>query len=392
MKQFCILKRGDFLMAGRKKKKKQDVSNRAMVYRIYPTAEQKVFLAKTFGCCRKVWNLMLGDKINHYKEHKEMLDVSPAMYKKEYDYLKEVDSLALANVQQHLNEAYQRFFKKKARFPKFKKKGICKDSYTTNNQKGTVALLDDSVRLPKIGRIKADIHRRPPEDWLIKTATITRQKDGTYQVSLMFEYKKIPVPVRPVTGTNVIGLDYKSDGLYVADTGETADMPHFYRKSAGRLARLQRRLSRTQPDSNRHEKARLRVAKLQRHVANQRKDYLQKKSAEIANQYDYVCVEDLDMRAMSNKGFGIGKATLDNGFGMFRNMLSYKLEQKGGCLIKVDRFFPSSQLCSCCGNRNPEVKDLSIRKWTCSVCATVHDRDINAAKNIKKEGLRLLFS
>ena len=375
------------------KRKNDNVSNAAYVYRMYPTAEQCIFFAKSFGCCRKVWNLMLADKITYYKEHKEMLKITPAFYKKEYGYLKEIDSLALTNVQLHLESAYKKFFEKKAKFPKFKKKGICKDSYTTNNQKGTIVLHEDGfIRLPKIGKVKILMHRIPPKDWKIKSATITRLKDGTYQVSVLFEFEKIPVETRPVIEDRTVGLDYKSDGLYVSDTGETADIPHWYRNSARRLGRLQRKLSKKQDGSQNREKARLKLAKLHHHVANQRKDFLQKKSTEIANRYDYVCVEDIDMKSLSKRVFGNGKATMDNGFGMFRNMLAYKLERKGGCLIKVDKFFPSSQLCSCCGYQNPEVRDLRIRKWTCPNCNSTHDRDANAAKNLKKEGLRLLFS
>lgn len=199
-----------------------------------------------------------------------------------------------------------------------------------------------------------------------------------------------PVQVIP-TESNTIGLDYKSDGLYVSDTGVVANMPHYYRQSANSLAKQQRKLRNKVIGSKNYYKQQKKVAKLHRHIANQRKDYLHKQSTAIAKQYTYVCVESLNMRAMSNKGFGNGKATLDNGYGMFLDMLAYKLQERGGELVKIDKWFPSSQICNCCGFQNPILKDLTIRYWNCPNCRTTNiDRDINAAKNIKQEGLRLL--
>jgi putative transposase len=167
-------------------------------------------------------------------------------------------------------------------------------------------------------------------------------------------------------------------------------MPHYYRKSADKLAKQQRKLKHKVIGSNNYNKQQKRIAKIHRHTSNQRKDFLHKKSTEIANQYTCVCVENLNMRSMSNKGFGNGKATLDNGYGMFLNMLEYKLKDRGGYLVKVDRWYPSSQICHCCGRQYPITKDLSVRKWTCPHCGEVHDRDQDATLNIKYEGLRIL--
>lgn len=192
-----------------------------------------------------------------------------------------------------------------------------------------------------------------------------------------------------MTEDTAVGLDYKSDGLYTDSNGETCGMPHYYRDSVKRLAKAQRKLKHKTVGSNNYKKQQKRIARLHRHVADQRKDFLQKGSTAIAKRYDHVCVEDLNMKAMSNKGFGNGKATLDNGYGMFLKMLDYKLEEKGGSLVKVSKWFPSSQTCSCCGALHPEMKDLSIRTMRCS-CGCKIDRDYNAAINIKKEGLRLL--
>ena len=187
---------------------------------------------------------------------------------------------------------------------------------------------------------------------------------------------------------NAIGLDYKSDGLFTDSNGNTLGSPKYFRKSQHALTRAQRKLRHKQKGSRNYQKACAKIAKKHRHIANQRKDFLHKLSAEIANQYDMVCVESLNMKAMSNKGFGNGKATLDNGYGMFLSMLEYKLADRGKILIRVDKWYASSQICSCCGEINPAVKDLSIRKWQCPACGCIHDRDINAANNILSEGIR----
>lgn len=364
--------------------------NKAIKYRLYPTKEQEEMFAKTFGCCRKIWNLMLADKIDYYKTTKEMLQTTPAKYKKMdgYKYFKEVDSLALANVQLHLQTAYKNFFRdKKIGFSKFKSAKHSRKTYTTNNQNGTVALIKNGIKLPKIGIVKAKIHRQPDMDWKIKSATISQDSDGKFYASILYEYEQTinQVPM----SDNVIGLDYKSDGLYADSNGNVCGSPKYYRKSQKKLARLQRQLSRKKKDSNNRNKARLKVARLQKHTANQRLDFLHKKSTEIANQYDVVCVETLDMKNMSNKGFGNGKATLDNGYGLFLTMLEYKLSDRGKYFVKVDKWYPSSQLCYCCGRQHKEMKNLLARQFVCD-CGYKNDRDINASLNIKKEGLRLL--
>ena len=375
--------------------------NKAIKYRLYPTTEQRVMFAKTFGCCRKVYNLMLSDKIENYKATGKFVSDTPAKYKKEYPYLKEVDSLALANVQLNLQSAFKNCFgksrKKKNGFPKFKSAKHSRKSYTTNNQNGTIAIVDDKhIKLPKIGKVKAVIHRKPDSDWKIKSATISQDSDGKYYVSVLFEYEDAPVTY-VADMNNTIGLDYASDGLYVDDMGNVGTNHKYYRESHDKLAKEQRRLSRMkgsrkgETKSNNYVKQLRKVNKIYRHITNQRLDNLHKISTEIANRYDVVCVESLNMRAMSNKGFGNGKATLDNGYGLFLNMLEYKLADRGKYFIKVDKWFPSSQICHCCGTHHPEMKDLSIRTMKCD-CGLTMSRDRNAALNIKKEGLRILNS
>ena len=372
------------------------MANKAFRYRIYPTSEQAVLFAKTFGCCRKVYNLMLADKISSYEKTGSFGKQTPAQYKNAYPFLREVDSLALANVQLNLQSAVRNCFdvtrKKRNGFPKFKSAKHSRNSYTTNNQNGTVALTDKGIRLPKAGIVRAELHRLPQPEWKLKSATISRDRDGRYYASVLFDYEADIIPVCR-TSTNAIGLDYKSDGLYMDSNGHSAGMHKYYRASHDKLAKAQRRLSRKkgslkgEAKSKNYIKQQMKVAKLHRHIANQRLDDLHKRSAEIANQYDIVCVESLNMRAMSNKGFGNGRATLDNGYGIFLNLLEYKLAVRGKYLVKTDKWYPSSQLCSCCGRQKP--MPLSERTYACT-CGMVMDRDHNAAINILNEGLRLL--
>ena len=375
--------------------------NSAIKYRLYPTSEQKIMFAKTFGCCRKVYNLMLSEKIESYKTTGKFVAVTPAKYKKDFPYLKEVDSLALANVQLNLQSAFRNHFdrnrRKKTGFPKFKSAKHSRKSYTTNNQNGTVAIIDSRyIRLPKIGKVRAVIHRVPGTEWKLRSATVSCSSDDRYYVSVLFEYEN-SASTYVVDENNAIGMDYASDGLYVDDKGNIGTNHKFYRESHKKLAKEQRRLSRKkgsrkgEDKSHNYLKQQRKVNRIHTHIANQRKDNLHKISAEIANQYDIVCVENLNMRNMSNRGFGNGKATLDNGYGMFLDMLEYKLANRGKYLVKVDKWYPSSQICHCCGKRHPEMKDLRIRTMRCE-CGYVMDRDRNAAMNIKKEGLRIMNS
>lgn len=375
--------------------------NKAIKYRIYPTREQAVLFAKTFGCCRKVYNLMLADKMESYQATGKFVAVTPAKYKKEYSYLKEVDSLAFANAQINLQSAFRsRFTKKRKRkngFPKFKSAKKSRKSYTTNNQKGTITLMDSRyIKLPKVGKVKAKIHRQPEMDWQLKSATVSQNSDGKYYVSVLFELESQP-SAYVADKTNAIGLDYASDGLYVDDNGNKGTNHKYYRESHRKLAKAQRRLSRMQGSKKKEEKSAnylkqlKKVNRIHRRIANQRLDNLHKISTEIANQYDVVCVESLNMKSMSNKKFGNGKSTMDNGYGMFLKMLEYKFADRKKYFVKVDKWFPSSQICNGCGKVHSEMKNLNNRIMKCD-CGLIIGRDQNAAINIKKEGLRILKS
>ena len=372
------------------------MQNRAIVYRLYPNQKQKEQLSKTFGCVRFVYNKILNlQEENHKKGIKHLSKFDANTYcnhelKKKFEWLKEVDKWALTNSIFNLEDSYKRFFAGQGGYPKYKNKHKAKKSYTTNFANGNIKILKNKIQLPKLGKVKASISKLPKDSWKIKSATITENRDGSYQVSILFEYEDLPISYIKQTEENTIGLDYKSSCLYMDSNGNSAEMPHYYKLSQDKLAKKQRKLKNKQIGSKNYSKEQKKISKLHRHISNQRKDYLHKKSTEIANRYSYVCVENLNMKNMSNKGFGNGKSTLDNGYGYFLTLLDYKLKERGGNLIKVDKWFPSSQLCSDCGYQFHQVKHLSIRTWVCPKCGVKHDRDINAAINIKREGIRLL--
>ncbi len=361
--------------------------NKAYKFRIYPTLQQQTMFAKTFGCVRFIYNQMLSDKIKYYKETKQKLNNTPAQYKKEFEWLKEVDSLALANSQIHLQTAYNNFFKNpKAGFPKFKSRKSNRRSYTTNCVNGNIYIENDYIKLPKIGFVKLKQHRLIPSDYKLKSVTIIQTPSGKYDASVLFEYEN---QVQEQTPHSFLGLDYSMHGLYKDSNGNEPAYPGYYRQTEKRLKREQCKMSKMQKGSRNRDKQRLKVAKLHEKIANQRKDFLHKQSRRIAGIYDCVCIEDLDMKAMA-QSLRFGKSVTDNGWGMFTMFLQYKLADIGKQLVRVDKFFASSQTCSCCGYKNPGIKDLSVRVWDCPECGTHHDRDVNAAINIRNEGMRLV--
>lgn len=370
--------------------------NKAFKYRIFPNSEQEVLINKTFGCVRFVYNKMLANRkeiYEQFKDDKEALKqqkyMLPADYKKDFAWLKEIDSLALANAQLNLQTAYKNFFRDKSiGFPKFKSKHRDKKSYTTNNQSGTIRLIDNNtIRLPKLKDMRIELHRQLPPTAAIKSATISKTPTGKYHISILVEYEINMVPVSPTLET-VLGLDYSSKSLFVDNQANDADYPKFYRKAEEKLKKAQRKLSKRQKGSKNRDKQRRKVAKLHEKVANQRKDFLHKLSRQIANAYSAVAIEDLNMRGMA-QCLNLAKSTNDNGFGMFKIFLAYKLAEQGKQLVVISKWFPSSKLCRFCHNENIELT-LADRTWTCSHCGAELDRDINAAINIKNEGCRML--
>lgn len=373
---------------------------KAYRYRLYPTKEQQNMFERTFGCARKVWNLMLADKIAYYKETGKNLMVTPAKYKKmeEYSYLKEVDSLALANVQMDLQQAYSNFYNRvkkgrKAGFPKFKSRKISRNSYSTNNQNGSVRIENGKIKLPKVGFVKIVQHRPLMENSIIKTVTIRKMPTGKYYISILVEYENQILKIIPDT---FVGLDFAMHGLFVDSEGNDSGYPNFLRETEKKLVRTSRKFSRTDKDSKNHEKLRLKLCRLHERIANQRRDFLHKKSFALAEKFDCIAIEDISVKAMAkhkkNGKFSFGKSVADNGWSMFVEMLKYKLEWQGKTFVKVDKWFPSSQLCHNCGYQTDETKNLSVREWTCPECDMHHNRDHNAAINIRKEGRRIALA
>ncbi|WP_226037693.1 RNA-guided endonuclease InsQ/TnpB family protein [Aquibacillus saliphilus] len=364
--------------------------NKAFKFRLYPSFEQLILLKKTFGCVRFAYNKMLNDRIDTYEKFKENKDEllkqkhpTPAKYKKDYPFLKEVDSLSLANAQMNLDKAYKAFFKKNAKFPNFKSKKH-KQSYTTNVVNGNIELLNGHIKLPKLKWVKLKQHREILETHRLKSVTISMTGSGKIYASILTEFEEIIKPVEP---KNVVGLDFSMSDLYVTSDGERANYPRFYRQSLEKLAKEQRILSRRKKGSNRWYKQKRKVAKLQEKTANQRRDFLHKKSYILANKYDAIAIEDLDMKGMT-RALSFGKSVSDNGWGMFTTFLKYKFEDRGKSFVKIDKWFPSSKMCSECGEVKYQLL-LSERTFSCS-CGHECDRDENAAKNIKIEGKRQL--
>jgi len=357
--------------------------NKAFKFRIKPTLEQKILLGKTFGCVRFIYNKMLADKISHYEKYKTTLKNMPAQYKSEFEWLKEVDSLALANAQLNLETAYRNFFRRpNIGYPKFKSKRVSTKSYSTNSVNNNIVLNEDYLKLPKIGRVRIKQHRQIPKGFKLKSVTISQSPSGKYHASILFEYE---AHMPQVEIKNIVGLDFSMSELYIDSSGANPHYPKYYRKAQSKLAKEQRKLSRRKKGGQNYQKQK--IAILHEHIANQRKDFLHKQSRQITNDYDAVCIEDLNMRGMS-QALNFGKSVADTGWGMFTTMLNYKLVEQGKKIVKIDKWFPSSKTCSSCG----KVKDnllLSERIFSCE-CGFQCDRDVNAAINIKNEGLRLL--
>ena len=364
--------------------------NIAYRFRIYPTEEQKILLGKTFGCCRFLYNQMLDDKIREYEKTKKMLKNTPAMYKREYPFLKEVDSLALANVQLHLEKAYKNFFRDpKTGFPRFKSKHHSRNSYTTNVVNGNILVESKRIRLPKLKWIAMKKHRETAEGLRLKSVTVSMEPSGKYFASLLYEGYSCEnqAAVSDYSTAKILGIDYAMQGMAVFSEKIETEEAGFFRKNEKRLAREQRKLSRCVRGSHNYELQKKKVARCHEKIRNQRRDHLHKLSRKIADSYDAVAVEDIDMKAMS-QCLHFGKSVQDNGYGLFREMLDYKLAWQGKKMVKVDRFFPSSKKCCKCGRIKKELK-LSERVYHCE-CGNEMDRDCNAAINIREEARRML--
>lgn len=346
----------------------------AYKYRMYPNKEQQIYLNKMFGCTRFIYNKMLADKIDHYKSTKEMLRNSPAQYKNDFEWLKEADARALCYTQLNLDKAYKNFFRDpKVGFPKFKSKYKNINKFTTDN----VKLENKMVKIPKLKDwIKIKQHRL--FEGKIKSCNISKSPSGKYYISMLVDGDNIKQFKK---NSNEIGIDLGIKEFAVMSNGKNIPNPKYLRQSEKRLKRLQKQLSKKKKGSNNRNKARLKLAKMHERISNQRTDFLQKTSTKVIKENKKIVIEDLKVKNMI-KNHKLAKSISDVSWSKFGDMLQYKSEWHDREIVKVPWNFASSQLCSNCGYKNKEIKNLKIRKWICPECGIEHERDLNASINL----------
>ncbi len=353
--------------------------------RLFPTEAQAALFEKTFDCCRWLWNHMLADQQRFYLETGAHFIPTPAKYKNEAPFLKAVDNQALIQEHGRLSQAFRTYFRNPETFgiPKFKRRENGTPSFTACNHVlpsgPTIYTTRNSIRMTKAGAVRAAFSQRPQPWWRLKRITVKRV-NGKYNCYLAYEcIEKAPAPVMP-DPERAVGLHRSASHFYVADDGSMADPPQWYKASREKLAKLQRQMARMEKGSKNYQEALRKYSRLHARIANRRRDYLHQESCRLAGACDAVCVRDEDLSET-------GQYT---GFGAFCQCLQYKLERQGKPLIRVDRCFPAVWTCSVCGlvHQDPEYRRGT---WTCGRCGAVHRREVNAARNLKAEGLRQYF-
>lgn len=364
--------------------------NKSFKYRLYPTKEQEVKIQKNFGCVRFVYNYYLAKRIEIYEKYKETFNYYSCakdltQLKKELTWLKEAESTSLQSSLKNIDAAYQKFFKEHSGYPKFKSKKTHRFSYTCKCVSKNIEIIDTSkIKLPKLGIVK--IKNNLPIQGRILSATISQTPSGKYFVSICCDN----VNIKPFEKTgSVVGIDLGIKDFAITSDGLKIPNPKYLKQSLDKLAKLQRDLSRKTRGSSNYNRQRIKVARLQEHIANQRKDFLHKVSTQLVKDYDIICLEDLKVKNML-KNHNLARSIADVSWSTFTSYLTYKSLWYDKQISKISTFFPSSQTCNKCGEKFPFTKNLRVREWTCPNCGSKLDRDINAANNILNEGLRLV--